>query len=211
MVKPLNFWTLDNDKELKNKIIALNADPYFIWFYCGWNNLINTECYCFQSEGFDASYQKKVKRDIQKEYGDNWEKEWEYQKTEGFKARNKLMITKSLFKLEEMIPLPKKNGRPRDMVFWQTIFDIKNYFVKITGEPRMRLLSDVFFPYLATNYLGAEWSRRKSWFTEAEIMESEKRVSDAERFYSTKNLIIRECLRENKPLYEKYMENKGLN
>jgi len=101
--------------------------------------------------------------------------------------------------MEPVSSNPAKGPRNRDL--WDAIFDLRNYFLEVTGRHQMALLGRLFYPNQNEMTFTKEWDRRKRWF---EKEEGDLRLRDLKAFYAQNRERILETLRTGVPYYAKW-------
>jgi hypothetical protein len=165
----------------------------------GGNGVIGATEAPFTAEKESAAYQKKIKRWTKDDFGTLWRFYWQVILNECWKARRKIVMQRNLFKLEPRGPNP--THRRRNDAVWNTIFDLRNYFIKIDGTPHMRLLGRLLCPNQQEVTFNGEWQDRKAWFTNENGAE---RLEKLQRFYTHNRVRILETLRTRIPFYAKW-------
>jgi hypothetical protein len=187
------------DATIRKEIEAMNADPDFVEFVLGWHGVIGATEVPFTAEKESVAYQRKIKRWTQKAYGTEWRFYWGVILNECWKTRRQMVLQRNLFKMEPRGPNP--NHRPRNDAVWSAVFDLRNYFEKISGRPQMGLLGRLFYPNQREVRFNGEWYERKDWFTNENGAE---RLETLERFYQHNRARILETLRTRIPFYAKW-------
>lgn len=207
------FWKIDRD--IETKLDKIGADPYFVRYILSMYNVSPAESpkenNFFSIEKWGSSAQRKIKRNIQKNYGTNWNVIWKL-KHYSMKDLFNREMRENLF---YMCPEPsKKPGRPREDNVWAAVYHLRNYFMKITsrynasgvlikkGNFCMSLISEIFGKDCV--YLNEEWSEKKknlklSIFPASPV---ESTTDELLKMYESQKEIIREALDTNTPLYE---------
>jgi hypothetical protein len=96
---------------------------------------------------------------------------------------------------------PNPNHRRRNEAIWSAVFDLRNYFEKMTGRPHMGLLGRLFYPNQNEETFNGEWHDRKDWFKDEK---GDERLEQLERFYTHHRDRIIETLRTGIPFYAKW-------
>ena len=109
----------------------------------------------FTAEKESAAYQKKIQRWTQRDFGTEWRFYWKVILNECWKARRQMVLKRNLFKMEPRGPNP--NHRPRNEALWNSVYDLRHYFEKITGRPQMGLLGRLFYPKQREVGFNGEW------------------------------------------------------
>jgi hypothetical protein len=188
------------DQSIRKDIEKIRGDPEFVEFTLAWHGEIGaTTTLPFAGETHSESYQKKIKRWTQRDFGINWKFYWKVILNECWNARRKIVLRRNLFRLEPRVP--QAAHRPRNEGRWNAVFDLRNYFIKIDGRPHMRLLGLLFYPDQDEDTFIKEWERRKDWFKD-EI--GTERLEQLERFYTHHRVRILETLRTGIPFYAKW-------
>jgi hypothetical protein len=160
-------------QELKKKIQVTGADPWFVEFVLAWHGLVGMSETPFTTEKEPATYQKRLKRWVQRDYGRDWRWYWRVIRDECWKARRRIVLRRGLFKLEPRGTLT--GPRQRSEAIWNAVFDLRHYFTALTGRPQMGLLGKLFFPNQDEAQFHNEWYRRKDSFKDANGSERLKR------------------------------------
>ena len=195
-------------EKLIEKLEKLNADRIFMQFILAVHGLIHAQKVPFTTTKRTDAYQKKIKRQVQKDFREDWKQYWEEVIKKGWKEQDKIILKKDLFKIEPVPPPP--HHRPRNDNLWLAIFDLRNYFIKLTGKPNMPLICD----FLASKNLwklasqgsgdkdaslNKEWDKRKYWFQD---MDGGARIDTLYNYFLTNNKTITESLNTITPVKE---------
>src|SRR5215831_9480533 len=136
--KTSGFLDIAMDISLRKEIEKTKADPEFVEFVMAWHGVIGaTTDVPFAEETQSTAYQKKIKRWTKRDFGTKWKFYWKVILHECWKLRREMVLERNLFKLEPRGANP--SHRPRNEGRWSAIFDLRNYFTKMTGRPQMRL------------------------------------------------------------------------
>ena len=184
---------------IQKEIEEMKADPDFVEFVMGWHGVIGATEVPFTAEKESAAYQRKIKRWTRRDFGADWKFYWGVILNECWKARRKMVLRRNLFKMEPRGPKP--NHRPRNEERWNAIFDLRNYFKKLTGRPHRALLGRLFYPNQDEFTFNAEWEKRKNWFKDEDGAE---RLEKLELFYKHNRARILETLQTGLPFYAKW-------
>ncbi len=188
------------DATIRKEIEDIKADPDFVEFVLAWHGEIGaTTDVPFAAEQQSPAYQKKIKRWTQRDFGVQWRFYWRVIRDECWKARRRMVRQRYLFKMEPRGANP--NHRPRKEGRWSAIFDLRNYFEKMTGRPHMGLLGRLFYPNQDEVTFNAEWHNRQAWFKDENEMD---RLEQLELFYKHNRARILETLRTRIPFYAKW-------
>ena len=187
------------DDTLRKEIEDMKADPDFVEFVMAWHGVIGATDVPFTAEKESAAYQKKIKRWTQRDWGTDWRFYWKVISNECWKARRQIVLQKNLFKMEPRGPNP--NHRRRNEAIWNAVFDLRNYFEKMSGRPHMGLLGRLFYPNQNEDTFTKEWHKRKDWFKDEKGAE---RLEKLELFYTHHHDRILETLRTGIPFYAKW-------
>ena len=197
MVK--GFWFLDMSKistHVRHEIVSFGGDPDFVEFVLAWHGLIGAELIRFTDDQPTQTMIRRTKRRLQKVWGARYHQEWKEILGE-WRKRPKLILHKTLFRLEPQPPSP--SHRPRNESKWMAVCDVRNYFTEITGRPNMRLIQEIMGLGRAYGTFNPEWARRKDWFGEIEAAERLKRLKV---FFAANHSRILGTLKTGLPFYE---------
>jgi hypothetical protein len=197
---------------LKEELKRISAEPQFVWFLLAWDGLIDIEPIGPAKTSRPGAYQNRIKRQVQKDFAENWKPYWHEVIQEGWKEQNKIVLTKSLFWMQP-VAQNRSVGMPRKENLWTFVFDLRNYFCRCNGKFNMRvialllriLLNEKRWTYY---YLNSEFSKRRRWFSD---IAGEERINTLLKFYNFpgNKEKIKETLRLKIPLYERFKpENK---
>ncbi len=185
------------DQNLSDEIRAVGGDPDFVRFLLAWNGLIWTEEVPLMPDRFSDAYLKRLKRRIKQRVGDDWKRDWNEIKNESLKPRRKMVLRRTLFVQEPQSPNPPHRGK--NIQFWSTAFDLRNYFRRLTGKPHMKLVRQILRgqseDYVSFN---SEWNKRSSSF---DPKEGVARQDTFAKFYEFNRARIMEALETGLPLY----------
>jgi hypothetical protein len=184
---------------LREEIEELKADPDFVAFVMAWHGVIGATDVPFTAEKESPAYQRKLKRWTQRDWGTDWRFYWKVISNECWKTRRQIVLQKNLFTMEPRGPNP--NHRRRNEAVWNAVFDLRNYFEKMSGRPHMGLLRRLFFLKALEVTFHGEWNDRKDWFKDEKGAE---RLEQLERFYQPNRVRIQETLRTGIPFYAKW-------
>lgn len=184
---------------IRLKIEKLEADPDLVEFVMAWHGEIGTTEVPFTAEKESRAYQRKINRWTRRDFGAKWEFYWKVILNECWKERRNLVLRRNLFRMEPRRPNPAH--RPRNHERWNAICDLRNYFEKVTGQPQMELLRDLFYPNQEEATFNDEWEKRKDWFKDENGAE---RLKQLELFYKHNRARILETLRTGLPFYAKW-------
>jgi hypothetical protein len=187
------------DDTLRKEIEGIKANPHFVELVMAWHGVIGGTDVDFTAEKESAAYQKKIKRWTQRDWGTKWQFYWKVISNECWKARRQIVLQKNLFKMEPRGPNP--NHRRRDEALWNAVFDLRNYFEKVSGRPHMGLLGRLFFPKALEVTFNGEWHDRKDWFKSEK---GDERLETLELFYTHNRARILETLQTRIPFYAKW-------
>ncbi|MDP2383716.1 MAG: hypothetical protein Q8N00_13035 [Nitrospirota bacterium] len=187
------------DVTLRKEIEAMKADPDFVELVMAWHGVIGATDVPFTAEKESPTYQRKIKRWVQRDYGAQWKPYWKVILNESWKARRQIVLKRNLFKIQPHAPSP--NHRRRNEALWSAVFDLRNYFEKISGRSHMGLLGRLFYPNQQEVTFNAEWHERKDWFKDEKGAE---RLNQLEFFYKHYRARILETLRTGIPFYAKW-------
>jgi hypothetical protein len=194
------FLDITMDAIIRKEIETINADPEFVEFVMAWHGEIGaTTQVPFAGETQSDAYQRKIKRWTLRDFGTECKFYWKVISNECWKARRKMVLVRNLFSLEPRGVNP--NHRPANEGRWNAIFDLRNYFAKVTGRPQMRLLGQLFYPDQEEDTFIKEWNRRKDWFKDENAAE---RLEKLEAFYRFNRERVLESLRTGVPMYAKW-------
>lgn len=194
------FLDIMMDAIIRKEIEKIKADPDFIEFVMAWHGEIGATTEApFAEETQSDAYQKKTKRWTLRDFGTEGKFYWKVILNECWKARRKMVLVRNLFRLEPRAVNP--NHRPPNEGRWSAIFDLRNYFTKVTRRPQMRLLGQLFYPDQEEDTFVKEWNRRKEWFHDEK---GDERLARLELFYRSNHERIRETLRTGVPFYAKW-------
>ncbi len=188
--------------KLRKKLEAIKADPDCIDFLLGWYGLLPMSDhidsrYRFFKKWRDwrAQKQRQRKRALQKEYGENWKKQWDEEKALASSYQSPA-IERGLFSIETRSP-PKPN-RPFQWRFWFAVGDIKTYLTQVSKRPNWGLIAEILFPGKKYMEAQAEWARRQESFSH---FDNERRLSIALRFYEHYKPVILHVLQTGIPIW----------
>lgn len=165
MAKPPSFSDIDLNNTLRKEITKIGGNPDVVRFLTGWCNLISSKKIDLMDKmdkKFTDAYLKKIKRKASKDGGKEY---WEEIKTESLTPRKKMKLRKSLFMLSPVGPNP--SHCPPHYEKWLAVFYLREYFKKITGKPKMKLIAKILLPHKDDkdyNPFNSEWYRRGKWF-----------------------------------------------
>lgn len=187
------------DAILRKEIEDIKVDPDFVAFVMAWHGVSGATAVHFTTENESPAYQKRIKRWAQRDWGTKWRYYWKVISNECWKARRQIVLQKNLFKMEPRGLKP--NHRPRNEAVWNAVFDLRNYFEKLSGRSHMGLLGRLFFPKEQEVTFNGEWYDRKDWFKDEK---GDERLERLERFYTHHHDRIIETLRTGIPFYAKW-------
>lgn len=187
------------DATLRKEIDGIKGKPDFVVFVMAWHGVTGTTEVPFTVEKESATYQKKIKRWTQRDWGTEWRWYWKVISNECWKTRRQIVLRKNLFKMEPRGPNP--NHRPRNEALWNAVFDLRNYFITIDARPHMGLLGQLFYPGQLEDTFTKEWDERKDWFKDEK---GDERHEQLKCFYAHHHDRIIETLRTGIPFYEKW-------
>jgi hypothetical protein len=187
------------DATLRKEIEDMKTDPDFVEFVMAWHGVIGATEVRFTTEKESPAYQRKIKRWTQRDCGTEWRFYWKVILNECWKARRKMVLQRNLFKMEPRGPNP--NHRRRNEALWNAVFDLRNYFEKMSGRPHMGLLGRLFYPNQQEVRFNGEWYERKDWFKNENGPE---RLETLGRFYQHNHARILDTLRTRIPFYAKW-------
>ena len=96
---------------------------------------------------------------------------------------------------------PGPGHRRKNEPVWGAVFDLRNYFIDVTGRPHMGLLQRLFYPNQNEATFSSEWHERKGWF----VAESgPQRLEQLRLFYTQNHRRVLETLRTGIPFYAKW-------
>jgi hypothetical protein len=188
--------------ELRKKLEAIKADPDCVDFFLGWYGLlpisahIDSRYRVFKKcRDWKAQKQRQRKRALQKEYGENWKKKWEEEKSL-VRSYQPPAIERGLFSIETRSS-PKPN-RPFHWRFWFAVGDIRSYLTQVSKRPNWGLIAEILFPGKTYLEAQAEWARRQEYFSH---LDNERRLSIALRFYEHYKPVILNVLQTGIPIW----------
>lgn len=187
------------DSTIQQEIENLKCDYHFVQFVRAWHGDTDTAEVPFTSEKDSPSYQKKLMRWVRRDFGDDWKFYWRVILYDCLKVKRKMVLRRSLFKLEPIGQNPKH--RPRNDARWNAIFDLQNYFEKMSGQTSMGLLGRIFYPKMKEKTFEKEWEMRRKWFKDENKAD---RLVQLESFYQRNWTRILETLRTGIPFYAKW-------
>lgn len=187
------------DATLRKEIEGMEADPDFVEFVMAWHGVIGATDVPFTTENESPAYQRKIKRWTQRDWGIEWRFYWKVISNECWKTRRQIVLQKNLFKMEPRGPNPRH--RRRNDALWNTVFDLRNYFIKNNARPHMGLLGRMFCPNQNEDTFSGEWHERKDWFKDKK---GDECLEQLERFYTYHYDRIIETLRSGIPFYAKW-------
>ncbi len=185
-------------EDLVGQIQPTGADPWFVKFVFAWHGLIGMSETPFTTEKESATFQRRMKRWVQRDYGREWQFYWRVIRDECWKARRKIVLQRGLFKMEPRGPLART--RQRSEATWTAVFDVRQYFIAVTGRPQMRLLGQLVFPNQDEAQFNNEWYRRKDVFKH---FDAAARLAQLQMFFRQNHARVLEALRTYVPLYIK--------
>ena len=172
------------------------ADPLFVQFVLAWHGLIGEEKVPFMDTDYDPSYLRRIKRWVQRDYGQPWKAWWKLILQECFNSRRKMYLKRNLFRLEPVPPLAPH--RQRNVPLWTVVCDLRNYFICLSERPHMPLIGQILMPDKGYSALNTEWNKRKEWFNEKEAV---ARLEQHLSFYIANRNRVHETLRTKIPIY----------
>jgi hypothetical protein len=191
---------LNLSEKRRKEILSFGGDPDFVGFVLAWHGVIGSEPVRFTDDKPSQTIIRHTKRRLQKVWGAVHHQEWKEILNE-WRKRPKLILQKSLFRLEPQPEHPPH--RPRDESKWIAVCDLRNYFTRATGHPKMRLIQEIMGLGRAHGTFNPEWQRRKAWFDETVAAD---RLEGLHTFYSFNHDRILETLTTGIPLYEQWSE-----
>lgn len=177
MKKPGYFWTDEREADLKTRLEALGADEGLIRFLWEWG---------FPTWEKDQiiprvrgtrwqSYQRKIKRSLQKAWPEEWRTIWREEHLPWFRAsRNTELHLRSGPTRSEIatVELVRKRGRPREIP-WSFVWLLQAYFRRVTkqGRPYWPEITEIVAKYSGHDYqdpydLQSAWQKNKGAFRE---------------------------------------------
>lgn len=190
---------MDRSLEAKLAKELPEADPKFVEFLMAWNGLVGEESVPCMVNNYEATYLKRIKRWVQRDYGPAWKPWWKLVLQECLQARGKIVLRRNLFRLEPVGPSPPH--RPRDIALWTTAYDLQHYFVRLQCLHPIKVMGMVLFPEKHAWAVHSEWTKRKEWFDEHI---GPDRISGLLDFYRTHRERIHETLRTKIPMYSRW-------
>jgi hypothetical protein len=187
------------DATIQKEIEKMKLDEEFVEFVMAWHGVIGATAVHFTTENESPTYQKRIKRWTQRDWGTDWRFYWKVISNECWKARRQIVLQRNLFKMEPRGPNP--NHRRRNEAIWSAVFDLRNYFEKMSGRPHMGLLGRLFYPNENEDTFTKEWHKRKDWF---EKEKGAERLEKLRLFYTHHHTRIQETLRTGIPFYAKW-------
>jgi hypothetical protein len=190
------------DSAIRKEIEERGADPDFVRFVLAWHGVIGATDVPFTAEKESPTYQKKIKRLTQKDFGTKWRFYWNLILNDCWKMYRKMVLQRNLFKME-----PKGTNPPhkrRNEALWNAVFDLRNYFQPMNEHkrPPMRLLAALLDQDEETFH--EEWYKRKDWFEDENGAE---RLQRLKLFFQYNRERILESLRTGVPIYAKWGSN----
>jgi hypothetical protein len=192
---------LHNPSAIGKELDKIGADFEFMRFLLIWNGLIiQPKLVDFTTTKLSESYQRKIKRQVKKNYGSQWKAYWENIK-KTWKEQNRMVLERRLFKMEPLPPNPP--NRPRNYRLWSAVYDLRNYMIKLTTEPKMSLIEEFLISegLWAFGSLYKEWSRRKKWFKGNDYRVP---IDDHLRWYEVNKKKIAEAIRTGVPMWQQF-------
>lgn len=189
------------DKKLLEEIKGFGADPYFVRFIIALSGVTHRDEVDFMVENVPEAQQKKMKRALQKHYPKKWEQLWKEKK-----EQKHLKLESRLF---SKTPLPPKSkGRPRKDHVWIAIQFLRDYFIKLTSKPNMKLIAKIVG--MAYSNILTGWKEREGTIPRSILPGSpvEMTVEFLLQWYDSQKDSIREALDTNTPLRD-IIEKKG--
>ena len=193
------FLDMAMDAATQKAIEDMGADPMFVEFVIAWHGVIGATEVPFTTQKESPTYQRKIKRWTQRDFGTTWRFYWTSILNECWKARRKMVLQRNLFTMEPQGPNP--NHRPRNEGRWNAIFDVRTYFITIDKRPHMDLLGGLFYPDQVTDTFLTEWHKRKEWFKDENGI---ARLEKLALFYRHNRVRIQETLQTGLPFYAKW-------
>jgi len=188
--------------DLRQQLEAIKADPDFVEFLLGWYGLLQRSGgfdrparFWDKSQAWTTSKQRKRKRELQKEYGENWKKMWEGQKAL-VKSYTPPRTGRGFCSIETRIPM--EPHRPFHWEFWFAVCDIKRYLTQVSGRPHWALIAGILFPKKSFFYAQAEWTKRHERFLH---IDNGRRLDIARRFYERHKSDILKALQTGIPIW----------
>jgi len=191
---------LHEARNIEQELKRIGADSDFMRFILIRNGLvIQPQILHFTTTKRPEAYQKRIKRQVQKCFGNQWRGYWKIVK-KGWRDQDRMLLQKGLFKLEPLPPNPPH--RPRDYPLWSAVYDLRNYIIKLTEKPKMSLIEE----FLKTEglwdsgSLSKEWDKRKKWF-EGIWRPS---IEDLLKWYEVNKERINEAIKTQIPIWERF-------
>ncbi len=191
-----------SDKQRK-EIVSVGGDPDFVEFVLAWHGVIRAERVPFTHDRPSQTIIRHTKRRLLRAWGSVHPKAWK-EILFAWRERPKLMLHKTLFTVEPQSVTPPH--RPRDTAKWTAVCDLRNYFKRVSGGPKMILIQESLGLGRAYGQFNPEWQRRKSWFGEIEATE---RLDKLRIYYQVNRDSIRDSLQTGIPLYERYTQKRA--
>ena len=91
--------------------------------------------------------------------------------------------------------------RERSEAIWNAVFDLRKYFMTMTGRPHMGLVGQLVYPKQDEGTFQNEWYRRKDEFKDADAWE---RVAALQTFFWQNHARVLETLQSGIPFYAKW-------
>lgn len=163
----------------------IDFDKTLVKFILAWHNLIYSEKVSLTTEKRSSAYQKRIKRQVQKDLGTEWKKYWRNIIRRGWKEQDAMKQTKNLFWLESSPMNPAY--RPRKDEKYLATYHLRNYFIKLTGKPQMALIAtEIFNEDYAT--FKVEYYRRKKYIEQ--LVEGQLHIQKYKDKVKTAQMII---------------------
>lgn len=182
--------------DLCEEIEVMGGDPNFVKFVLAWHGVLGFERMPFPLEPPSHTAKRRIKRRLQKAFGQTQPSEWKDILFE-WRRRPTLRLKRTLFKLEPLAEPPPH--RARQDAKWRAVCDLRNYFRQQTGQPKMYLIEQIMDFQGMYWQFNAEWQRRKSWFCE---QEAKDRLDLLITFFTCHHHRILTALETGIPLYE---------
>lgn len=179
----------------------IGGDPDFVDFVLGWYGLLRMDP--SRTEGlpltiwpyWSTSRQRQIKRELQRQYGDTWEKKWK--KIQALaRSYEPPKFKGGLFSIDPQGPKPAHG--PFRWNFWLAVCGVMHYFMRIKKKPHWDVIAEVFFPKHEFNYAQSEWAKRKARLSGIDHHRSLNQVLS---FYKAYKPVILKVLTSRVPIW----------
>jgi hypothetical protein len=169
--------------KIEEKLIKINADTDCIEFFLEATGLKRSGEYEVPplSQKSRNSYYRKIKRRLEKKYGEQWKVKWQEYKECMQDISKKGIRLSGIHGCTLKEPTKKK---PKATPMHLAIVLLRRYFMYLTGDPHWRLIADILEPYYCSskgNLL--EYSDLSAWWRHNEKRIYTDLALDEETFF----------------------------